>query len=173
MNNAVSHMLNTKTLKQFQEELGSKNPTPGGGVVAALSASFAASLIEMVCNLTLGKEKYIKVQKDIIKTHKRAVEIKKRTAKLAEDDKRAFDKVMLSYRSKSKSKIEKSLKYAIEVPMEVRKFSQELEKLALQVAKIGNTNAYSDAKTAIYLSQAAQKSAMENIKINKESLKKL
>ena len=177
-------MLNTKTLKQFQEELGSKNPTPGGGVVAALTASFAASLIEMVCNLTLGKEKYQKVQKDIIKIHKRAVEIKKRTTKLAEEDKKAFDKVMTAYRMENNPTsprlrgarqiaIKKALKYAIEVPMQVRRLAIEIEELAVKVAKIGNKNAYSDVKTAVHLSQAAQKSALENIKINKESLKKL
>ncbi|MBU1200283.1 cyclodeaminase/cyclohydrolase family protein, partial [Patescibacteria group bacterium] len=46
-------IINSQTLKKFQEELGSKNPTPGGGVMAALAGSFAASLIEMVCNLTI------------------------------------------------------------------------------------------------------------------------
>ena len=160
-------MLNTKTLKQFQEELGSKNPTPGGGVVAALSASFAASLIEMVCNLSQGKA--------ILRIRKRVIELRKKLTKLADEDAKAFDRVMVAYRTKPRSvaKIRKSLNFAIVVPSEVRKHAQELEKLAIKVAKIGNKNAYSDAKTALHLSQAAQKSALENIKINKESIKKL
>lgn len=166
-------MINSKTLEQFQKELGSKNPTPGGGVVAALTGAFAASLIEMVCNLTLEKKGYEKVQKDIIKIHKEALELGKKLNKLAEEDKKAFDHVMDAYKSKDKLKIKKSLKYAIEVPMEVRKLTQELEILAEKVGKIGNKNAHSDAKTAVYLAHAAGKSALENIKINKEALKKL
>lgn len=166
-------MLNSQTLKQFQEELGSKKPTPGGGVVAALSAGFAASLVEMVCNLTLGKEKHKRVEKDIIKIHKSSVEFRKRLDKLAEEDKKAFDKVIEAYNSKNKERIKKSLRYAIDVPMEVRKISQEVEKLAYRVSKIGNKNAKSDARTAIHLAHAASKSALENIKINKESLKKI
>lgn len=163
-------MINTKTLKQFQIELGSKNPTPGGGVMAALAGSFAASLIEMVCNLSIGKEKYKKNEKDLIKIHKDILELKKKLTNLAEEDKKAFDKVIVAYRSKDKLLIKKALKHAIDVPMEVRKLSQAVEKLAYRVSKIGNKNAISDAKTAIYLAHAASKSALENIKINKKSL---
>lgn len=171
-------MINTQTLKQFQKELGSKNPTPGGGVVAALAGSFAASLIEMVCNLTLGKEKYKKNEKDILKIHKDILELKEKLNNLTEEDKKAYDKVIEAYKSNTSitsrtSNIKKALRYAIDVPMEVRKLSQEVEKLAFRVSKIGNKNALSDAKTAIYLAHAASKSALENIKINKQALAKL
>ncbi|MEK7473027.1 MAG: cyclodeaminase/cyclohydrolase family protein [Patescibacteria group bacterium] len=172
--------INSQTLEKFQKDLSSKNPTPGGGVIAALSGSFAASLIEMVCNLTIDKKGYEKVQKDIIKIHKDAVDLKKKLTKLVEDDKKAFDKVMVAYKSAKnlpaqagKTAIRKSLKYAIAVPMEVRKLSQILEKLAYHVSKIGNKNTLSDAKTAIHLARAASKSALENIKINKQALVKL
>jgi len=166
-------MIQKQTLEKFQKELSSKSPTPGGGVIAALAGSFAASLIEMVCNLTIDKKGYEKVQKDILKFHKDAVEYKKKLSKLAEEDKKAYDKVVKAYKSKSKENIKKSLKYAIEVPMEVRRVSQDLEKLAFRVSKIGNKNAISDAKTAIHLAHAASKSALENIKINKVALVKL
>lgn len=162
-----------KTLKQFQIELGSKNPTPGGGVMAALAGSFAASLIEMVCNLTIDKKGYEKVQKNILKIHKEVIELKKKLNNLAEEDKKAYDKVIKAYKTKDKVVIKKSLKYAIEVPMEVRRLSQIVEKLGFRISKIGNKNAHSDARTAIYLAHAASKSALENIKINKESLRKL
>lgn len=168
-------MFKKQTLEQFQKELGSKNPTPGGGVIAALAGSFSASLIEMVCNLTIGKKGYEKVEKSILIIRKNTLEIKKKLDRLAEEDKKAFDKVMIAYRTtpKSKTLITKALKYAIEVPMEVRKLSRELEKLAAHVGKIGNKNAKSDAKTAIHLAYAAGKSALENIKINKSALAKL
>ena len=169
----ILHMIKNQTLENFQKELGSKSPTPGGGVVAALSAQFAASLIEMVCNLTLGKKGYEKVAREAMKIHKDAIEIKRRLEKLAEEDKKAFDKVMEAYKSKSRTKIIKSLKYAIEVPMEIRKLSHELEVLAKKAQKVGNKNAISDAKTAFHLAIASGKSALENIKINKQALAKL
>ncbi len=170
--------INKQTIEKFQKELGSKNPTPGGGVVAALSGQLAASLVEMVCNLTIGKEGYEKVQAETIRIHKNAIEIKKRLGDLAEEDSKAFQKVMESYRIdkgnlKRKEQIIKSLKYAIAVPLEVRKLTQELKILAEKTAKIGNKNTASDAKTAIYLSEAAGKAAQENVKINKDALARI
>ena len=54
--------------------------------------------------------------------------------------------------------------------MEVRKLSQRLEEIGYKVSKIGNKNAVSDAKTAVYLARAASKSALENVVINKKAL---
>ena len=160
-------------ISKFLDDLASKNPTPGGGVVAALVASFSASLIEMVCNLTIDKKAYVAVQKRIIEYRKEASGIKARVFKLADEDAKAFDRVMKAYKSKDKLKTKKALKYATQVPMEVRRLSQELEKIGYRVSKIGNRNALSDAKTAIHLARAASKSALENVVINKKALAKL
>ncbi|QQG41496.1 MAG: cyclodeaminase/cyclohydrolase family protein [Candidatus Woesebacteria bacterium] len=171
-------MVNKQTIEEFQRELSSKNPTPGGGVVAALAASFAASLIEMVVNLTIGKKGYEDKEKILLKIAKDTGEIKKRLAVLAEEDAKAYQKVMEAYKMDKENPnraqiIKKSLKYAIEVPMEVRKLSHELEELGYRVSRVGNKNAVSDGRTAIHLARAAAKSALENIKINKSALAKL
>ncbi len=170
--------IKNQKLGLFLKELSSKNPTPGGGVVAALSGVIAGSLIEMVGNLTLGKKGYEDKEGEIRKILKNTGEIKDKLLRLLDEDTIAFEKVMEAYRMdkadpKRVPAIKKSLKYAIEVPLEVRKLSKDLETLAVKISKIGNKNALSDAHTAIHLSQAAGKSALENIKINKESLKKL
>ncbi len=49
-------------LRHFMDKLASKSPEPGGGSVAALTGALGAALVSMVCNLTLGKEKYKDVQ---------------------------------------------------------------------------------------------------------------
>lgn len=171
-------MIDKQTIEEFQKELSSKSPTPGGGVVAALAASFAASLIEMVVSLTRGKKGYEDKEKTLIKIAKDTGEIKKRLTVLAEDDAKAYGKVMEAYKIEKerpgrKAVVQKALKYAIEVPMEVRKLSHELEELGYRVSKVGNKNALSDARTAIHLARAAGKSALENIKTNKEALSKI
>jgi formiminotetrahydrofolate cyclodeaminase len=51
--------MKNKTLKEFTELSASKDPVPGGGGVSALAGSLAASLAEMVTNLTIGKKKYL------------------------------------------------------------------------------------------------------------------
>ena len=40
------------------DALASSAPAPGGGAAAALEAAMAAALLEMVCNLTIGKPAY-------------------------------------------------------------------------------------------------------------------
>ena len=47
------------SLEEFTVRSASKDPVPGGGGVSALAGSLAASLAEMVTNLTIGKKKYI------------------------------------------------------------------------------------------------------------------
>ncbi len=51
-------MLAELTIKEFLEKTASGSPVPGGGSVAALSAALAASMTEMVANLTIGKKDY-------------------------------------------------------------------------------------------------------------------
>src|SRR5574338_643963 len=51
-------MLKDLTLDFYLEKLASGDPTPGGGAAAALTLAQAAALISMVCNFTLGREKY-------------------------------------------------------------------------------------------------------------------
>lgn len=158
-------MIAKQTFEKFLEELGSKSPTPGGGAVAAVSGAMAASLVEMVCNLTK--------KEDLSATAKKARSLKQKFLKLADADVAAFDKVMVAYRSKDKTKIKKTLKGAMAVPQEVADLSKEVEKLAWIAAKRGNKNAYSDARTAIHLARASVASAMENVKINKKALASL
>ena len=42
----------------FVAATASKEPTPGGGAIAALTAATGAALAEMVANLTVGKKGY-------------------------------------------------------------------------------------------------------------------
>lgn len=46
------------TVKDYLDLLKSNAPAPGGGSVSALAGAQGAGLIAMVCDLTIGKEKY-------------------------------------------------------------------------------------------------------------------
>ena len=46
------------SLREFQAALASSSPTPGGGTASAVALGQAAALSIMVCDLTLGKEKW-------------------------------------------------------------------------------------------------------------------
>src|SRR5918911_713581 len=50
---------------QFSSRLAAKEPTPGGGSAAALAGALGAGLVAMVCNYTVGREKYADVDEDV------------------------------------------------------------------------------------------------------------
>ena len=144
-------------MNKFIEDLASSRPTPGGGAAAAVAGAMAAALVEMVARLTPGM-----TANDVLR---------KRLLELADEDCKAFDEVMAAY--KRKSGIREALQRAMEVPEETMKVAKQVEELALEMVEKGNKNAISDAKSAVYLAQAAQKSAMENVEINKLTLARL
>ena len=51
-----------QTLQTYLDDLASSKSTPGGGSATAGRGAMAAALAAMVCQLTLGKEKYADVQ---------------------------------------------------------------------------------------------------------------
>jgi methenyltetrahydrofolate cyclohydrolase len=56
-------------IEPFLEALASHSATPGGGSAAAIIGAMGAALVSMVCNLTIGKKKYVEVEgemKDVL-----------------------------------------------------------------------------------------------------------
>jgi methenyltetrahydrofolate cyclohydrolase len=163
MNKVITNQrIKNQKISDFMEDLSSNRPTPGGGAVAALTASFGASLCEMVANLT---------KKDLKDVVKKTKVLRKRLLELADLDVKAFNKVMAAYKTKNKEKIELALKNATIVPLETARLCDEVRDIASVLTREGNKNAYSDAKSAYYLAEAARKSALENVKINLKFIK--
>lgn len=53
------------TTSEFLAQGASSAPTPGGGSVSAYVGALAASMVCMVANLTIGKEKYKNVEHQV------------------------------------------------------------------------------------------------------------
>lgn len=158
-------MIKDRKIEEFLNDVASSKPTPGGGAIAALTGAEAAGLVEMVCNLT-------KPYGSLAKTAEEAKKLRGDLLNLADEDVRAFDRVIFAYKLRDNEEIKNSLNRAIEVPEKVKKLSGRVEELAKKVSQIGNKSAISDAKTAVHLAVAAQKSADENIEVNKLALEK-
>lgn len=162
-----------KKILKFLEEVSSKFPTPGGGAVAAVAGAMAASLVEMVCNLTIGKKGYEKHTKALEEDIKIAKKDRAILLNLADSDVSAFDSVITAYKSKDKKRIGSALKLAMDIPAKVVGYCMEIRDIASELVKIGNKNAISDAQTAQALAEAAIKGAKANVKINADALAKL
>jgi len=159
-----------QTITDFLTDVASSKPAPGGGAVAAVTGALAASLVEMVCNLTLGRKNYEEVEDQVRDIQIRVSEIKSLLMDAADADTEAFGKVMEAYKTDDKDKIKAALFWSTEIPEKVAGWSEEVRQLALEIAEIGNKSAKSDAMSAEYLATSALEAAQENIEINKKSL---
>jgi formiminotetrahydrofolate cyclodeaminase len=164
-----------ESLKNYLDELSSNSPTPGGGNVAAVCGAIASSLGEMVCNLTIGKKKYLNFETEAKDLLIRTESLKKDFLELAVKDNLSFDKVMDAFKlpkdtdllkSLRKDAIDKATMDAASVPAEVIIKCKELLPLLELIAEKGNQNSISDAGVAISLISSAAEGAFLNVAIN-------
>lgn len=84
------------TVTKFCEVTASEAPTPGGGSISALSGALAASLAEMVANLSLPKDGSPSPEFSAIK--EKASSLQTRLLTLVEKDAESFDCVMAAFK---------------------------------------------------------------------------
>ena len=167
-------------LSSFISELASSSPAPGGGSVAALSGALGAALASMVCNLTVGKEKYLKFQNEIKEVLKKSESLRKDLTKLIDKDTQAFNDLMKAFKLPKETEkqmevrskaIQEGYKIAAGVPLETAETSQEILDLAKVVAEKGNQNSITDAAISAIMAKAGVDAAILNVKINLKSIK--
>jgi glutamate formiminotransferase/formiminotetrahydrofolate cyclodeaminase len=167
------------TIGSFAEMVAANTPVPGGGSVAAHSGMLAASLGQMVCNLTLGKKKYAEVETRIKEIKSQLEDRGLRLRELIIEDADSFEAVMQAMKLPKESDAEKAerakqideaTRGAIFVPMKTAGVSLEVLTLLAELAEIGNHNALSDAAVGGQLANTAVKGAFYNVLINLSSL---
>ncbi|MBX2976471.1 MAG: cyclodeaminase/cyclohydrolase family protein [Ignavibacteriaceae bacterium] len=167
------------SLKTYLDELSSNSPTPGGGNVAALCGVLSSSLGMMVCNLTIGKKKYLSVEEEVKNLVALFGEYKEVFVKLANQDNEAFDKVMEAFKLPKESdeekqirseEIEKATFGAALIPAEVIERCNQLVGNLVRISEIGNQNSLSDVGVALSIINTACEGAYLNVIINCSSL---
>ena len=167
-------------VNNFLSELASSSPAPGGGSVAALAGGLGAALSSMVCNLTIGKEKYADVQGEIKEALKKSEQLRKDLTRLIDEDTEAFNDVMKAFKlpketeeqKKKRSRaIQEGYKTAARVPLETTRTCEKILDVAMVVAKKGNQNSITDSAVSALMAQAGGESAILNVKINLGSIK--
>ncbi len=164
-----------KPVATFLDELASGAPAPGGGSVAALSGALGASLVSMVCNLTLGRKKYVEVEGEVKRILERAEALRRDLTAFLDEDVAAFNEVSVAMKMPRETDEQKAarhkmlqtaLKKATAVPMKVAEACAAVIDLCEPVAKVGNVNAVSDAGVAVLAAEAGLRSAALNVLIN-------
>lgn len=168
------------TLKQFQKDLASQAPVPGGGGACAYVAALGMSLGTMVANLTTGKKKYEQYQEEIDKLITQTGKISDELLEGIEKDAKAFKPLAKAYglpkdndeQKKEKEKVmEAALITASEAPLELMEKIMEAVILLDRLSEIGSRIAISDAGVGIQFAKAALNGASLNVFINTKLMK--
>jgi len=177
---ALTHPLVELKVAGFLDKLASNEPAPGGGSASALAAAMAAGLVEMVANLTVGREAFTAVEADMQAILGAVPPLRRELTALVDKDSAAFDKVMAARRlpranddekARRRQAIEEATQGAAAVPLRVTALAAEVIALARVVAEKGNPNAISDAGVAGRLGLAGAEGAGLNVRINLSGLK--
>ncbi|NLA60801.1 MAG: cyclodeaminase/cyclohydrolase family protein [Firmicutes bacterium] len=170
----------SQSLRDVLKGSASSEPTPGGGSIAAITAGFAASMVGMVCNLTIGKKKYKSVEEQVTRIRDRALALMNRAEDLVQADMAVFGRFMECYKMPASTDEEKerrehliqeALKGATETPLDIARAALNILELVDELAPIGSQMAISDAGVAAYLADAAVRSALLNVDINVPMIK--
>ena len=164
----------------FVAATASKEPTPGGGAIAALTGATGAALAEMVANLTFGKKGYEEVQSEMEELQTKAEAIRNRMLELSQADADVFNIFMNALglpKNTDEEKvartaaIQQAYKDAAMVPFEIGELAYQIFDLAELASRKGNQNLITDGIIAAINARAALKAAFLNVRINLSGIK--
>jgi formiminotetrahydrofolate cyclodeaminase len=138
-------MLQELTIDEFLEALAARQPTPGGGSVAALSGALSAGLVSMAAEYS-GNEDVSEQARAMMGT----------LTNLIDRDAKAF--------------AARDLREATRVPLQTAKHSYAVLKLAGALLKTCNPKVITDIGVAAKMAEAAVKGAMLNVEVNLASI---
>jgi methenyltetrahydrofolate cyclohydrolase len=168
-------MLIDRPVSSFLDELASNSPAPGGGSVAALAGAIGAALSSMVCNLTIGKKKYLDVQDEMKGVLEQTEMLRRELTQLVDKDTEAFNSVMAAFglpkgteeeQATRAAAIQGATKGATLIPLSVMRTCEQALVHTKIVAQKGNKNSASDAGVAALMLQAGCAGAALNVRIN-------
>ncbi len=162
-------------LREFANETASESPAPGGGSVSAYVGALGISLATMVANLSSAKKGWEDRFSQFSDWAEKGQAIKDNLLRLVDEDTRAFNRIMDSYKLPKGSKerkdaVEAATRKAIEVPFEVMKTTLESFDIIMTMVEKGNPNSISDAGVAAHCARAAVSGAWLNVRINAGNL---
>jgi|GEM_PF-165095 5,10-methylene-tetrahydrofolate dehydrogenase/Methenyl tetrahydrofolate cyclohydrolase len=169
------------SIREFLQEAGSSNPTPGGGSVAALIAALGASMTSMVGNLSTG-EKFASIQQQISGVIRTMSDLTELCEELLHADIRSFNQFMDALKlprntdeqkNERMNAIQQAAIQAIEVPLRLVEICKAGMVCTYSISESSNKNVISDLGIGAILFEAAAQAAVLTIEINLATLKDL
>lgn len=155
-----------ESIKTYINDLAARKPAPGGGSAAGLCGALGIALLEMVCNFTIGNEKYKGVEQQV-RQHLGALKKFEENFKVSiDEDVKVYSEIRDAFRTKDKKIIDKALKSGYCICLKMCSFSKGAMEIALDLSEKGNVNLITDVGCGAELLNAAFNSSIFNCEIN-------
>ena len=167
-------------VKKYMENLASNLPAPGGGSASALAGAQGISLVMMVAELTVGKEKYRDWEAYCQKAISDGTVIQTNFLKAIDDDTDAYNKVGAAFKLPKNTDEEKAARscaiqdatvLVTRVPLRTMEISLDALKVAESLIGKSNPNCSSDIGVGALNLKSALMGAWLNVKINLPGIK--
>ena len=161
------------------DAVAAPTPAPGGGSVAALSGALAASLGQMVAQLSRQKKSQAQFADRLSEALAAFRHAGDALARAIDDDSAAYEAVMSAFRlpkatpeeqQKRTGAIQQATRGAAEVPMQTAEAAGSLLTLLGQLEPLISPSMMSDLRVGRLMAAAAVRGALENVAINLDSI---
>jgi len=172
-------MLTDKSARDLLAALASSDPTPGGGSASALASAMGASLLMMVAALPKTRSGTDEDRMALAAASNALTGVQQQLIEAVDADAAAYTQVVAAYKLPKateseqvarKAAIQRALRGATDVPLEVMRLSAMALKHAQAIAEHGYRAAGSDAGVAVALLAAGARGARLNVDVNLGSL---
>lgn len=162
------------SLQRFRERVAAATPTPGGGAVAAMTATFAAALLRMTCAIIAKRGSANFPQRELEALVARVQACEDRLARCAEEDILAFDAYMAARKVGGSggdlATKQKLLAACARVPLDAAEQVKQLQSLCGEIEAAAPDSLTSDLAAASHLLEASRMSLLANVAINLKDL---
>ncbi len=163
-----------KGLEAFCKDLASDEPAPGGGSASAAAGAMAASLLSMVCGVTLKSKKHEANWPKLALLRRRADSLAGMLLRAGELDSTAYMALVVRAKakradpedSKAMAAFDEAVRATMEAPAFTAKHCLEVLRLAQDVTALGTKSASSDIEVARLLAAAGVEGAVANVMVN-------
>jgi len=168
------------SLSAYLDDAAAGKDAPGGGSVSAAGGALGASMASMVCNFTVGREKFAEVEGRVKEILAKAEDVRAKMSRYIDEDVEQYKKVTAAYKmpketdeqkAARRAAIQEALKSAMSVPLQTFREAHSLILDLKDLVEMGNPNLISDVGVAAIFLQAAMDGARLNIDINLKYIK--
>jgi formiminotetrahydrofolate cyclodeaminase len=159
------------TIRQFLEAAAAKQPVPGGGSIAALSAALAVSMGEMVVRYSLGKKELAPSQPALESALSELSRARRLLLDLMVEDQAAYE-TFSALRKLPEASPERQAKYpaallaCVRAPQTIGATALAVLELCDRLVDISNRYLLSDLAVCADLSMASLRCALHNVRVN-------